>query len=70
MIYLSILVGVLFGFLGTLMAFVITYNEYQKHQFRDKRLFKQAFNAAIVTFVFFVALMAIVGYFLSQYEFK
>ena len=70
MIYLSILVGVLFGFLGSLMAFVITYHEYQKHQFRGKRLFKEAFHSAIFTLIFFVALMAIVGYLLSHYEFK
>ena len=70
MIYLSLLFGVLFGFLGSLMAFIITYHEYQKHQFRDKRLFKEAFHAAIATFIFFVALMAVVGYLLSHYELK
>jgi H+/Cl- antiporter ClcA len=69
-IYLSLLLGVLFGFIGSLMAFVITYHEYQKHQFRDKRLFREAFHAAIVTFIVFVALMAIAGYLLSRYGFK
>jgi uncharacterized membrane protein YsdA (DUF1294 family) len=69
-IYLSLLFGALFGFLGALMAFVITYHEYQKHQFRGKRLFMEAFHAALVTFIVFIALMAIIGYLFSHYELK
>jgi len=69
MIYLFLLVGVIFGFIGSLMAFVITYHEYQKHQFRGKRLFKEAFQAALYTFIFYIIIMAVVGFLLSHYQF-
>jgi len=69
MIYLFLLVGVLFGFLGSLMSFVITYHEYQKHQFAGKRLFMEAFHAALYTFIFYIVIMAVVGYLLSHHQF-
>jgi predicted PurR-regulated permease PerM len=69
-IYLFLLYGALFGFLGSLMAFVITYHEYQKHKFTGKRLLREAFHSAVVTFIVFVALMAIFGYLFSHYGLK
>jgi len=69
MIYLFLLVGVIFGFIGSLMAFVITYHEYQKHQFERKRLIKEAFNAALYTFLFYIVIMAVVGLLISHHQF-
>lgn len=39
MLVSSIVIGIIFGFLAALAAFVITYNEYGKHKFTGKRIF-------------------------------
>ena len=67
MLAFSIIIGIVFGFLAALMAFVITWHEYEKHKFEGKRLFRQAFQAAIFTFIVFLLLSLLVGFFLARF---
>ena len=53
--------GVLFSFIASIMAFLITYSEYSKH-FKEARMaFRVALQTGIVTFLFFCALSLVVG---------
>ena len=70
MLIFSIVVGTVFGFLAALTAFVITYHEYEKHKFTGKRLFMQAFQAAIFTFVIFLLLSLLAGFLLVRFVIK
>jgi len=54
--------GIFFGLIASVMAFLITYNEYQKHQFTKKRLWKASLESAFVTFIFFLVLSIVLGY--------
>ena len=54
--------GIVFGFMASVMAFLITYNEYQKHQFPKNRLWKESLESFIFTFIFFLVLSIILGY--------
>ena len=67
MLIFSIVIGIVFGFIAALMAFVITWHEYEKHKFTGKRLFRQAFQAAIFTFIVFLLLSLLVGFFLARF---
>jgi H+/Cl- antiporter ClcA len=66
----SIVIGIVFGFIAALMAFVITWHEYEKHKFTGKRLFKEAFQAAIFTFIVFLLLSLLIGFFLTRLVIK
>jgi hypothetical protein len=66
MLAFSIVIGIVFGFFAALMAFVITWHEYEKHKFTGRRLFMQAFQAAIFTFAVFLLLSLLVGFFLAR----
>jgi H+/Cl- antiporter ClcA len=67
MLTISIVLGIVFGFFAALMAFVITWHEYEKHKFTGKRLFRQAFQAAIFTFAVFLILSFIIGFILKHF---
>jgi len=67
MLGFSIVIGIIFGFLAALAAFVITYNEYEKHKFTGKRLFMQAFKTAIFTFAVFLILSLLAGFLLARF---
>ena len=67
MVVLSIVIGIIFGFFAALMAFVITWHEYEKHKFTGKRLFKEAFQAAVFTFGVFLILSLIIGFILKHF---
>jgi len=67
MLAFSIVMGIVFGLLAALMAFVITWHEYEKHKFAGKRLFKEAFQSAIFTFVVFLLLSLLIGFFLTRF---
>lgn len=54
--------GIIFGFIASVMAYLITYNEYQKHQFPRSKLIKVSLESAIFTFIFFLILSVILGY--------
>jgi len=66
MLTISIVLGIVFGFFAALMAFVITWHEYEKHKFTGKRLFKEAFQAGIFTFVIFIFLSILIGFLLAR----
>jgi nucleoside recognition membrane protein YjiH len=67
MLVFSVVIGVIFGFLAAASAFVITWHEYEKHKFTGRRLFKEAFQSAIFTFVVFLLLSLLVGFFLAHF---
>ena len=67
MLVISIVLGIIFGFIAALMAFVITWHEYEKHKFAGKRLFMQAFQAAIFTFAVFLFLSLLIGFLLEHF---
>jgi len=67
MLVFSIVIGIIFGFFAALMAFVITWHEYEKHKFTGKRLFKEAFQAAIFTFGVFLLLSILIGFILVYF---
>jgi ribose/xylose/arabinose/galactoside ABC-type transport system permease subunit len=62
---INLVFGSIFGFLAALMAFLITYQEYYKHEFRGKKLFMISFNAAVVAFFFFLISAIILGIFID-----
>ena len=62
-----IVIGIIFGLLAALAAFVITWNEYEKHKFTGKRLFMQAFQTAIFTFLIFLLLSVLIGFLLTHF---
>ena len=70
MIFIFILFGGIFGFIGSMMAFVVTWNELEKHQFDRKRLIRESFQTAFITFLFFLLLSIISGYFVLHYALK
>ena len=67
MLVFSIVIGIIFGLLAALAAFVITWNEYEKHKFTGKRLFMQAFQTAIFTFLIFLVLSVLIGFLLTHF---
>jgi H+/Cl- antiporter ClcA len=67
MLVFTIVIGIVFGFIAALMAFVITWHEYEKHKFTGKRLFKEAFQSAIFTFAVFLILSFIIGFVLKHF---
>ena len=67
MLWLYLGIGVVFGFLAALMAFLITWNEYQNHKFRGKRLFMEALRAGLFTFVVFLLLSLLIGFILTNF---
>ena len=54
------------GFLASLMAFIITYDEYSKHYVDRKMPFKLAFEAAIFAFFVVLLLAIITGFILTK----
>jgi H+/Cl- antiporter ClcA len=70
MLAISIVIGIVFGFIAALMAFVITWHEYEKHKFTGKRLIKEALQTAIFTFIVFLLLSLLVGFLLVRFVIK
>jgi hypothetical protein len=68
--YISITIGAAFGFIASLMAFAITWNELEKHQFEHKRLWYESLQAAGFTFLFFLLLSMLIGCFIARYGVK
>lgn len=63
---LSMLISVAFGFLAALMAFMITYIEYEKHKFSRIRLWKECLKTAAFTFLVFLCLSLVAFYVLFK----
>jgi len=51
----------LFAFLGSIMAFLITYNEYRRHYTETRRAVRAAMRTGAITFLFFCVLSLIAG---------
>jgi uncharacterized membrane protein len=64
MFSLAIVISVTFSFLASLMAYMITYIEYEKHKFPKKRLRKESLNAAIFTFSVWLIISLVSFYFI------
>jgi hypothetical protein len=54
-------VGLVFGPLAALGAYVITYKEYSRHGFSRRALIRRSLQAALVAFAFFLAAAALLG---------
>jgi hypothetical protein len=62
----ALVVGLVFGPLAALSAYLITYGEYQ-HHYPDKKMpRKLASEAAVGTLFFFLVLSVIIGFFLEN----
>lgn len=58
-----ILLGILFGSVAAVMAFLITYDEWQSHRFASPILRrKESVLSAVRAFFFFLALAILIGY--------
>ena len=57
-----LLIGGVFGLLGSGIAYLITFNEYKRRDIRGKSAAREASEVAAITFAFFVALSCILGY--------
>lgn len=53
------------GLVAAIMAYLITYNEYQ-HHFKGQRVFWESIKSAGVTFCFFFLLSILLGIILSR----
>ncbi|PIY82609.1 MAG: hypothetical protein COX96_04960 [Candidatus Omnitrophica bacterium CG_4_10_14_0_2_um_filter_44_9] len=67
MLGFSVVIGIVFGFVAALMAFVITWREFERHKFAGERLFKEAFQSGIFTFVVFLLLSILAGFLLIRF---
>lgn len=59
--YLLLIIGLIFGSLGALMAYLITYKEWMRHYTSPKVPRRMALETAIFTFIFFLVVCMIVG---------
>lgn len=60
-----ILIGIGLGLVAGIMAYLITYEEYQ-HHFKGKRVHIESIKSAFVTFIFFIVLSVAIGYVMSH----
>jgi hypothetical protein len=54
-------IGAMFAFLASIMAFLITYNEYAKHYRDTWEAVRTSLQTALVTFLVFCALSLVAG---------
>ena len=59
--YLLLIIGLIFGSLGALMAYLITYKEWIHHYTSPEIPRKMALETALFTFIFFLVVCLIVG---------
>jgi hypothetical protein len=64
MFFIAIVISVTFSFLASLMVYLITYIEYEKHKFLPKRLRKESLDAAIFAFVAWLIISLVAFYFI------
>jgi len=65
-IRISIFIGLVFSPLAALMAFLMTYNEYSHHYSDNKIPLKRSIEAGVFTFIVFMIISALIGWFLSR----
>jgi len=61
-----LVIGLVFGLLGSCIAYLITFNEYKRRDIRGKSASREATEVAIFAFVFFVVLSVALGYIFSR----
>jgi hypothetical protein len=66
MITMVLSIGAVFGFFASIMAFLITYEEYAHHYLGKREPLIASFQTAIFTFFVFVGLALVVGWLLSR----
>ena len=62
---LFLVVGLVFGVLAGMMAFLITYEEYSHHQFDRATLIRRSLETAVVAFVVILVLALAIGFFVN-----
>ncbi len=61
-----LVIGLVFGSLAALMAFIIFYREYDQHRLGKRRIWRESLIGAAVAFTVFVALALVGGYLLGR----
>jgi hypothetical protein len=60
-----LVIGAGFGFIASMMTFLIIYDQYKKHHLKGWHLWSEALKAATFSLVIFIAMSLIVGYWLG-----
>lgn len=60
-------IGVVFGLLAGLIAFLITYDEWQKHLFVGRELWREPLVRGLFTFAVFFILSVVIGFILINF---
>ena len=63
---LSLLIGLILSPIAGIMAFLITYHEYQRHYTDKQQPLRIALEAALFTFAFFMIVSAVIGLILNR----
>lgn len=66
---LFLFLGAVFGFLGGLAAFFITYGEYQHHFNDKKKILRHGLETGIFAFFVFLAVSVFVGLIFENFKF-
>ncbi len=61
MVTLFAVIAAIFSPLAAVMAFLITYEEYSHHHLDRRELLRRSLGAAVVTLVFFLLIVSLVG---------
>ncbi len=66
---LFIFLGIVFGLLGSLAAFFITYEEYQRHFSDNKKVLRHSLETAAFAFFIFLGIAMLVGFIFDALKF-
>ncbi len=61
----SALLGTVAGLVAAVMAFLIFYQEYERHRLGTRRLWKESLSGALAAFLFFFILFIMAGFWLT-----
>lgn len=64
-LYLLLTIGLIFGSLGAIMAYLITYKEWEHHYPSKKIPRRMALETALFTLVFFLAITLVLALFFT-----
>ena len=59
-------IGIVFGLLAAVMAFLIIFEEYRKHKLGRGRLWREALSGGALAFAVFVVIALVAGYWLFR----
>ena len=68
MFMVSLIIGLIFSPIAAVMAFLIIYEEYSRHNLDKKQKFKIAIQTSLFTLVAFIILALGIGFFLSHFS--